>query len=193
MAIPREYLAYLATEMATRLGKSGKVAVARKELVAESIHHAIRENLAQEERLNQEVREHLERYSEQMRRDGISYQEMYKLVRKELLKKYRVIPWRGTDREAGSLSRDKLIELSHQIVKELATLKPEVQFKEASNEVRLEIVHQLQELLREEGQVEEAVRNKIRSQKREIAEGSAEWDILFRKYYTEEMRKLGVE
>lgn len=193
MAIPREYLAYLAMEMAARLEKSGKLSMAKQETVAERIQHAFRENLAQEERLNQEVREYLEKYSERMRREGISFQEMYKLVKKELQKKYRIIPWGASEREGGVLSHSKLIELSHQIVKELAALKPDVEFRQASNEVRLEIVHQLQELLREEGQIEQAVRNKIRSQKREITEGSAEWDILFRKYYTEEMRKLGVE
>ena len=191
MAFPREYLAYLVTEMATRLEKSGKVSIVGKETVAGKIQQVIRENLAQEEHLNQEVRDYLEKYSEQMRRDGISYQDMFKLVRKELLKKYRIIPWGGSEREGGLLSRDKVVELSHQIVKELAALKPDVEFKGANNDVRLEIIHQLQELMREEGQIEQAVRNKIRSQKREIAEGSAEWDILFRKYYTEEMRKLG--
>ena len=191
MAFPREYLAYLVTEMATRLEKSGKVTIAGKQAVVDKIQQVIRENLAQEERLNQEVRDYLERYSEQMRRDGISFQEMHKLVRKELLKKYRIIPWGGSEREGGGLARSKVIELSHQIVKELAALKPEIEFKETSNDVRLEIIHQMQELMREEGQIEQAVRHKIVSQKREIAEGSAEWDILFRKYYSEEMRKLG--
>jgi hypothetical protein len=85
-----------------------------------------------------------------------------------------------------------VIELSHPLVKALAALKPQVEFSEEPNEVRLEIVRQMQALLREENQMDRAVRDKIRSQKREIAEGSAEWDILFRRYYSEELRKLGV-
>jgi hypothetical protein len=40
--------------------------------------------------------------------------------------------------------------------------------------------------------MDKGVRDKIRSQKREIAEGSDEWDILFRKYYSDELRKLGL-
>src|SRR3989304_9152969 len=136
MAFPREYLAYLVTEMATRLEKSGKVSIVGKETVVEKIQQVIRENLAQEERLNQEVRDYLERYSEQMRRDGISFQEMHKLVRKELLKKYRIIPWGGSEGGGGGLARSKVIELSHQIVKELAALKSEIEFKGTSNDVR---------------------------------------------------------
>ena len=192
MAIPKEYLAYLASEMAAQLQKSGKVNLSSKEGVAERIQQTIRENFAQEERLNQEVRDYLEQYSEQMRRDGVSYQEMYKLVRKELLKKYQIIPSGGSGREGVKLSRDKVIELSHQIVRELVAMGAQVELREPANDVRLEIVRQLQRLLQEESLIEQAVRNKIQSQKREITEGSAEWDILFRKYYSEEMRKLGV-
>ena len=58
--------------------------------------------------------------------------------------------------------------------------------------MRLEIVGEMQALLREEAAVDRAARQKIVSQKKEITEGSGEWDILFRKYYSEEMRKLGV-
>ena len=192
MAIPKEYLAYLASEMAAQLQKSGKVNLSSKEGVAERIQQTIRENFAQEERLNQEVRDYLEQYSEQMRRDGVSYQEMYKLVRKELLKKYQIIPAGGSGREGIKLSRDKVIELSHQLVRDLVAMGAQVELREPANDVRLEIVRQLQRLLQEESLIEQAVRNKIQSQKREITEGSAEWDILFRKYYSEEMRKLGV-
>jgi hypothetical protein len=92
----------------------------------------------------------------------------------------------------GRLGRDKVIELSHQMVKSLAAAKAQVELLDETNEVRLEIVRQMQELLREENRMDQMVRQKIQSQKREIAEGSAEWDILFRKYYSEELRKLGV-
>ena len=36
------------------------------------------------------------------------------------------------------------------------------------------------------------VRKKISSQKKEILEGSEEWDVLYRKYYAEEMRRMGI-
>ena len=191
MALSREYLAYLAPQLAARLGKSGKVSITNLPAVAGKVQTLIQEDFAKEERLNQEVRNYLEQYNERIRREGISYQEMYTMVKKELLKKYSLIPSGGSDREGGKLSRSKVMELSHLLVKELARLRPHIEFLQESNEVRLEIVRQLQALLKEESQIEQAAQQKIRSQKREIEEGSAEWDILFRKYYTEEMRKLG--
>ena len=192
MALPKDYVAYLANEVAERLAKSGKVTIHDRTAVAEKIQKVVLEDFAQEERLNQEVRDYLEKYSAQIRRDAISYQEMYKLVKKELIKKYRIVSSGRPDPDGAKLSRDKLIELSHRIIKDLAAMKPQIELVEEKNEVRLEIIRQFQALLREERQMDQGVRKKIQSQRREIAEGSAEWDILFRKYYADEMRKLGV-
>ena len=192
MALPKDYVAYLANEVAERLAKSGKVTIHDRTAVAEKIQKVVLEDFAQEERLNQEVRDYLEKYSTQIRRDAISYQEMYKLVKKELRKKYRIVSSSRPDPDGAKLSRDKLIELSHRIIKDLAAMKPQIELVEEKNEVRLEVIRQFQALLREELQMDQGVRKKIQSQRREIAEGSAEWDILFRKYYADEMRKLGV-
>jgi hypothetical protein len=191
MALPKDYVAYLASEVAGRLAKSGKVTLHDRAAVTGKIQQAILDDFAQEERLNQEVRDYLEKYSAQIRRDAISYQEMYKLVKKELMKKYKIVTSSRPAADGTKLSRDKVIELSHRLIKDLAAMQGRVEFIEEKNEVRLEIVRQLQALLRAEYELDQSVRQKIRSQRREIAEGGEEWDILFRKYYGEEMRKLG--
>lgn len=89
------------------------------------------------------------------------------------------------------LSREKIVRLSHLAVEAVAGFD-EVEFVEDRNTVRLEIVRILQELLKEEERMEEAARLKILSQKRPIPEGSVEWETLYRKYYTDELRKLGI-
>ena len=48
------------------------------------------------------------------------------------------------------------------------------------------------ELLDQEARIDSRRRLKIESQKRTILEGSQEWDILYRKYYNEEVKKLGM-
>jgi len=58
--------------------------------------------------------------------------------------------------------------------------------------VRLEIVRAITELLTAEEKVDRLSRDKVRSQKRDIPEGSEEWDVLFRKYYSEELRRMGI-
>ncbi len=193
MALPREYVSYLATEMAERLAKSGVTKIYERKTVVEKIRQAILDDFAQEEALNQEVRDYLEKYSAQIRRDMISYQEMYKLVKKELMKKHKHVSSSRPAEDGVKLNRDKVIELSHRIVTELAGMEDPIELIAEKNDVRLQIVREFQVLLRAEYQMDQSVRAKIKSQRREIAEGSAEWDILFRKYYSEEMRKLGVE
>ncbi len=192
MALPKEYVSYLATEMAKRLARSGMAKVYDQGAVSERVQQTILDDFEQEEKLNQEVRDYLEKYSDQIRRDMISYQEMYKLVKRELMKKHKHVS-SSRPGDGAKLNRDKVIELSHRMVKNLGGISDKFEFIAERNEVRLEIVREFNSLLRMEYQLDQSVRAKIKSQKREVAEGSNEWDILFRKYYSEEMRKLGAE
>jgi len=89
------------------------------------------------------------------------------------------------------LSRDKVNKLAHTVTDSLAGMD-EVEFVEDRNSIRLEARRLLEELLGQEAKIDAAARQKIESQKRTILEGSQEWDILYRKYYNEEVKKLGV-
>ena len=89
------------------------------------------------------------------------------------------------------LSREKIVRISHQIT-DLLVASDDVEFIEDRDTIRQHIVQILQDTLREEEKVDAAVRKKIGSQKKEILEGSEEWDILYRKYYAEELKRMGV-
>ena len=89
------------------------------------------------------------------------------------------------------LSRDKVNKVAHTVTDALAAMD-EVEFVEDRNTIRLEARRILEELLGQEARIDAAARQKIESQKRTILEGSQEWDILYRKYYNEEVKKLGV-
>lgn len=89
------------------------------------------------------------------------------------------------------LSREKTVRISHQIIDHLVS-SDDVDFVEDRDTIRQEIVQILQSLLKEEERVDTEVRKKISSQKKDIPEGSEEWDVLYRKYYAEEMKRMGV-
>ncbi len=89
------------------------------------------------------------------------------------------------------LSREKIVRISHALT-DVLVASEDVEFVEDRATIRQEIVQILQTVLREEEQVDAEVRRKIGSQKREILEGSEEWDILYRKYYSEELKRMGV-
>jgi hypothetical protein len=67
-----------------------------------------------------------------------------------------------------------------------------VEFIEDPNAIRMEARRLLEELLAAEERIDLAAKQKIESQKRTITEGTQEWDILYRKYYNEEVKKLGI-
>jgi len=89
------------------------------------------------------------------------------------------------------VSRDKVNKVAHVITDALAGMD-ELDFVEDRNTIRLEVRKILEELLNQEEKVDQAARHKIENQKRTILEGSQEWDILYRKYYNEEVKKLGI-
>ena len=89
------------------------------------------------------------------------------------------------------VNRDKANKVAHVVTDALASLD-EVDFVEDRNTIRLEVRKILEDLLNQEERIDKAARQKIESQKRTILEGSQEWDILYRKYYNEEVKKLGL-
>ena len=89
------------------------------------------------------------------------------------------------------LSRDKVNRVAHVVADALAEMS-EVDFVEDRNSIRLEIRRLMEEVLNQEAKIDAAARQMIERQKRTILEGSQEWDILYRKYYNEEVKKLGI-
>jgi uncharacterized protein len=192
MLIAREFVAYLARQLVKKLGGS-MIETVEPQVVSELIAAVITGDLEVEDRLNDEVREILSQYSDYMRREGVSYQEMFRRIKNTLISQRKVI--RAAGRDTGDhmkLSRDKVIDISHKVVTALRKAR-QLRLKKPPNEVRLELVREMTEILQAEEKVDRAARDKIRSQKREIPEGSEEWDLLLRRYYAEELKKLGIE
>ena len=86
------------------------------------------------------------------------------------------------------LSRAKINHLSRLVIEAMAA-DDRVQITGDQNNVRLEVVRIITEEVERDAMVDELVRNKITSQKRDFPEGGREWEILFRQYYQEEMEK----
>ena len=89
------------------------------------------------------------------------------------------------------VNRDKLNKLAHTVADTLADID-QVGFLEDRNTIRQEARKALTTLLAEEARIDQAARLKIANQRKIIMEGSQEWEILYRKYYNDEVRKLGI-
>jgi hypothetical protein len=88
------------------------------------------------------------------------------------------------------LSREKINFLSRVILDSLFE-NDQVEFLDDPNEIRLVIVKSIEEEIKLYNVIDKKAIEKIQSQKKSIEEGSREWEILYRKYYNDEIQKLG--
>jgi hypothetical protein len=193
MLIAREFVAYLSRQVVKRLTPK-LVETSNPQALVELTTTIITDELDAEDRLNDEVRDILGQYSDYMRQEGVSYQEMFRRIKNTLITQRKVI--RAAGRDTGDhmkLSRDKITDISHKLVVAMRKSR-EVRVKSKDpNEVRLEIVRAFTDLLVAEEKIDRASRDKIRSQKRDIPEGSEEWDLLQKRYYAEELKRFGID
>jgi uncharacterized protein len=192
MLLARELVGYISRQIVRRLSPKW-IESTDPNVAAAFIGEVMEEDLAVEDRLNDEVRDVLSQYSEYMRREGVSYQDMFRRIKNTMITQRKVIRASGRDTgDSMKLSRDKVNDISHKIVSALRKSR-EFRLKRDPNDVRLELVKVMTELLLAEDKVDRAARTKIRTQKREIVEGTEEWDLLHRRYYAEELKKLGID
>src|SRR5579864_3339279 len=91
MLFSKEYVGYLARELTKKLISGDFIETENVAAVTERVHAALLEEMSLEDRINDEVRVILEAYSDEMRRSGANYQEMFRKVKSELVKKYKAV------------------------------------------------------------------------------------------------------
>jgi uncharacterized protein len=192
MLLAREFVDFVSRQIVKKLTPQW-IETTDNQVAAEFIATVVEEDLSIEDRLNDEVRELLSQYSDYMRREGVSYQDMFRRIKNTLITQRKVIRASGRDTgDSMKLSRDKINDISHKVVAALRKSR-DFRLKRDPNDVRLELVKVMTEILVTEEKVDKAARTKIRTQKKEIAEGSEEWDLLHKRYYAEELKKLGID
>jgi uncharacterized protein len=192
MLLAREFVDYVSRQVVRKLTPQW-IETTDNQVAADFIATVVEEDLSVEDRLNDEVRDLLSQYSDYMRREGVSYQDMFRRIKNTLITQRKVI--RASGRDSGDsmkLSRDKINDISHKIVAALRKSR-DFRLKRDPNDVRLELVKVMTEILVTEEKVDKAARTKIRTQKKEIAEGTEEWELLHKRYYAEELKKLGID
>lgn len=172
MLIAKEFVTYLSRQMAAKLADGSTIEITNVPAVAELVNNVIVEELTVEDRLNEEVRTLLEEYSVYMTNNGISYSEMFRKIKNQLIQQRKIVRASGRDTgDAMKLSRDKINEMSHRIVTALRKSR-DCRLRKDSNDVRLEIVRLFSEILQNEDKADKAARTKIRTMKREVPEGT---------------------
>jgi uncharacterized protein len=192
MLLAREFVDYVSRQIVKKLTPQW-IETTDAMVASDFVAVVIEYDLSIEDRLNDEVRDMLAQYSDYMRKEGVSYQDMFRRIKNTLVTQRKVIRAAGRDTgDSMKLSRDKINDISHKIVTALRKSR-DFRLKRDPNDVRLELVKVITEILQTEEKVDRAARTKIRTQKREISEGTEEWELLHKRYYAEELKKLGID
>src|ERR1700760_1194717 len=139
MLLAREFIGYLSRQLVHRLSPT-MFETSNPAVAGEAIAQIIDEDLSTEDRLNDEVRDLLEDYSDYMRRENISYQEMFRKIKNQLLAQRKLTRASGRDTgDAMKLSRDRVNEISHKLVSAMRKSR-EFRVRKDPNELRLAIV-----------------------------------------------------
>ena len=91
MLLSKEYVGYLARETVKRSAATQFIETKSLPAVTEKVHAAMLDELSLEDRINDEVRVILEAYSDELRNSGANYQEMFRKVKNELVRKYKAV------------------------------------------------------------------------------------------------------
>lgn len=91
MLLARDYVAHMASEVVKRLVEGNLIEVKAPDVVKQRVRQCMMEEMTVEDRLNDEVREILIQHQDEMRRTGVSYQEMYKKVKQQLARDRKLV------------------------------------------------------------------------------------------------------
>ncbi|MGH9714837.1 MAG: DUF507 family protein [Candidatus Acidiferrales bacterium] len=91
MLLSRDYVGYMAKEVVKRLVAGKMIETKNTEGLTQAVRQVMADEVTVEDRLNEEVREILAKYSDEMRNTGVSYQEMYKKVKGQLARERKLI------------------------------------------------------------------------------------------------------
>lgn len=192
MLLPRDFVAYISRQIVRRLSPV-TIETANPERVVELVTTLVTEELNAEDALNDEVRDLLEQYSDYMRKEGVSYQDMFRKIKNTMITQRKIVKAAGRDTgDAMKLSRGKITDISHKLITVLRKSR-DLRLKKDQNEARLDIVKAFTDILVVEEKADRASRDNVRRMKKDIPEGSEEWDILQKRFYGEELKKFGID
>jgi hypothetical protein len=91
MLLSRDFVGYMAKEVVKRLAAQKMIEVKNVESLTQQVRQVMADEVTVEDRVNEEVREILAKYSDEMKRTGVSYQEMFKRVKGQLARERKLI------------------------------------------------------------------------------------------------------
>lgn len=91
MKLPRALVKYVSHQLVGALLREGSIDAEDRAAAAESVSAAFVEDLMVEDRLNEEVRQIMNDYADEMTRRSVNYHEMFKKIKQQLVRQRKLI------------------------------------------------------------------------------------------------------
>jgi len=91
MSLQKEYVHHLSRRVVDELIRREMIETSEVVSLREKVLAVMEAELGLEDRINEEVREILKGYADEMRNTGVSYQDMFKVVKNKLVKDKKVV------------------------------------------------------------------------------------------------------
>jgi hypothetical protein len=93
MLLNRDYVSHMASQVVKKLVEDEQIAIKEKDMdpVILRVRTRMMDEITVEDKINEEVRTILTQHQDEMRRAGISYQEMFKKVKGQLARDRKLI------------------------------------------------------------------------------------------------------
>lgn len=182
MKVKLQHVPHIAQRVAIELNKSGIVTMTRGlEPVADEARKVLEESIKQEAALETKVHEILEANEEAMDEQNVDDRQLFFMIKKKIAPEYDVI-----------LSHEeRFSDIAHKILDELYE-EDLIHYDIEEIRIKNVIFGAMTDFIADNGAIEDAVYEKIKSYKREIIPGTDDYNILFAKLYSEELLKRGL-
>lgn len=152
--------------------------------IFESIESVLRTHFEEERQIEEEAQRLLQERADEF--EGLQPNKAIGKIKAQIAKEKDFVLSGGME---GRMSSDKIIHLAHLVADKLYD-DDLMDFPDEDDGPKF-FKKVFQEYFQRESDLEEKVRKKILSMANPPFEGSREWDVLFRKYKEEELKRLG--
>lgn len=183
MKISLKTLPHISNKIAIDLNKSGVVTMTKGlEMVAHEAQKILAHSIKQEMALEEKVDEICQANEEEIEFNLVDERQLFFMIKKKLAPEFGVI----------LNYEERYSDISHKILDELYE-EDLIHFEVTENRIKNIIYNAITSFIAQSTEIDDAIMSKIRSYKKKYIPGTDEFDILYEKYYKEEMTKRGME
>ncbi len=181
MKLPERLVERIANTIVDELSAEGLIELEDPDLFKRKIIAVFKKVEEEEKQLDEETKKILKEKMRVLEEADLDYRTAFKVVKTKLAEEKKI-----------NINRRERMNQVANMIRDLIMEDDEVEIYDDPPVIRKRVSEILRNAIREEENIERAVRQRIREYSKNILEGTPEWNILYKKIYEDELRKKGL-